>query len=99
MKTFNQFIFESVATTRRQGMQHFQKMDPIEFVEWLRDVKRETQGVLKNIKAVMKVDGLGARFGKDKNGKPFLKEVEQGLYSIVVPLLHMQDRTLMILLH
>lgn len=78
MKTFYQFITDSVSSTRRQGIQHFQKMDPVEFVEWLRDVKKETKGILKDIKAVMKVDGLGARFGKDKNGKPFFEGSRTG---------------------
>lgn len=54
---FNQFIIdEEVSTTRRQGIKHFQQMDPVEFVNWMKSVKNETKGILKNIKAVMKID-------------------------------------------
>ena len=78
MKTFRQFIDEQVSSTRRVGIQHLQQMDPIKFVEWLRDVKNETKGILKDIKCVAKIDGLGARFGKDSNGRPFFEGSRTG---------------------
>lgn len=58
MKSFRQFLYEQVSTTRRQGITHLQEMKPEEFVIWMRSVKNEMGGVLKNIKAVMKIDGL-----------------------------------------
>lgn len=76
---FRQFLEEAeVAANRRQGITHFQQMKPEEFVLWMRSVKQETDGVLKNIKAVMKIDGLGARFGKDANGRPFFEGSRTG---------------------
>jgi hypothetical protein len=53
-------------------------MKPVEFVEWMQTVKNDMGGVLKNIKAVMKIDGLGARFGKDGNGRPFFEGSRTG---------------------
>jgi hypothetical protein len=68
---------ESVMSSRRQGITHFQQMKPEEFVYWMRSV-REKHGVLKDIKAVMKVDGLGARFGKDAHGRTFFEGSRSG---------------------
>lgn len=78
MKTFREFIQEEVVSSRRQGITHLQEMKPEEFVAWMRSVKTELGGVLKNIKAVMKIDGLGARFGKDSNGRPFFEGSRTG---------------------
>lgn len=78
MISFRQFIQEEVVASRRQGITHLQEMKPEEFVTWMRTVKTELGGVLKNIKAVMKIDGLGARFGKDSNGRPFFEGSRTG---------------------
>ena len=80
MISFREFIViqEEVVASRRQGITHLQEMKPEEFVAWMRSVKTELGGVLKNIKAVMKIDGLGARFGKDSNGRPFFEGSRTG---------------------
>lgn len=68
----------NVATSRRQSITHLQEMDNEEFVVWMRAVKSEFGGVLKSIKAVMKIDGLGARFGKDSSGRIFFEGSRTG---------------------
>jgi len=71
-------IQEEVVTSKRQSIIHFQKMKPEEFVAWMKTVKNETKGILKDIKCVAKIDGLGARFGKDFNGRPFFEGSRTG---------------------
>jgi|PlaIllAssembly_1097288.scaffolds.fasta_scaffold00009_12 hypothetical protein len=80
MIRFRDFIAiqEEVVASRRQGITHLQEMKPEEFVAWMRTVKTELGGILKNVKAVMKIDGLGARFGKDANGRPFFEGSRTG---------------------
>lgn len=79
MLKFGQFIKEQeVAATKRKGITHFQEMRPEEFVLWMRSVKKDAQGVLKNIKAVMKIDGLGFRFGRGVNGDVFVEGSRTG---------------------
>ena len=78
MKSFRQFLYEQVSTTRRQGITHLQEMKAEEFIMWMRSVKNEMGGVLKNIKAVMKIDGLGFRFGKAANGQIFIEGSRTG---------------------
>lgn len=75
MISFSQYIkiTEQVSSTRRQGIQHLQQMSPEKFIAWMQLVKNEMGGILKNIKCVMKIDGLGFRFGKDLNGKIFIE--------------------------
>jgi hypothetical protein len=71
-------LTEDVATSRRQGITHLREMKPDQFIQWMKTVKTDLNGVLKNIKAVMKIDGLGARFGKDASGKPFFEGSRTG---------------------
>lgn len=80
MITFKEYlkISEEVAASRRQGIQHLTDMKPEQFVQWMKTVKNETSGILKNIKCVGKIDGLGARFGRDTNGKPFFEGSRTG---------------------
>lgn len=79
MKTFKEFLAESsVVSSRRQGIEHLENMKPVEFVSWLKSVEKEASGVLKNYKTVMKVDGLGARFGKDERGNIFFEGSRTG---------------------
>jgi hypothetical protein len=75
--SFKEFIAESVATTTRQGITHLQDMKPEEFVSWIKSVKA-AGGVLSNYKTVMKIDGLGARFGRDSSGKIFFEGSRTG---------------------
>lgn len=77
MIRFSEYLNE-VSTTKRQGIQHLSDMDPVVFVNWLRSVKDQAFGFLKNIKAVSKLDGLGARFGKDKDGNVFFEGSRTG---------------------
>ena len=69
---------EEVSTTTRQSMIHIQNMKPVEFVNWLKTVKREANGILKNYKTSLKIDGLGYRFGKDENGRIFVEGSRTG---------------------
>jgi hypothetical protein len=78
MISFKKFLPEEVVNSKRVSIQHFQKMKSEEFVAWMKTVRFDYGGVLKNIKAVMKVDGLGARFGKDFNGTPFFEGSRTG---------------------
>lgn len=80
MISFRKFLKlnEEVSTSRRQGIQHLTDMKPEQFIQWMKTVKNETMGVLKNIKCVCKIDGLGAKFGKDINGKPFFEGSRTG---------------------
>lgn len=80
MISFRAFVklTEEVAASRRQGITHLHEMKPEQFVQWMKSVKTELGGVLKNIKAVMKIDGLGARFGRAENGKPFFEGSRTG---------------------
>lgn len=76
MKTFKEFVAEQVVTaSKRQGMKHFQDMKPVEFIRWIQGLDN---GVLKNIKTVLKVDGLGFRWGLDANGKVFVEGSRTG---------------------
>lgn len=67
-------IKNKVISTPRQGIPHFQKMKPEDFILWLRN----TNGILRDIKIVMKIDGLGARFGKCVDGRIFFEGSRTG---------------------
>lgn len=60
MISFRKFIKlnEEVTASRRQGIQHLSDMKPEQFIQWMKLVKSELGGVLKNIKAVMKIDRI-----------------------------------------
>lgn len=63
-------------------MAHLQNMKPIEFVQWVQSLHTEFGGVLNDLEVSLKVDGLGARFGKDKNDKFFFEGSRTGpIYS------------------
>ena len=85
MLTFKQFIAinesessASVAATKRKGITHFHKMKPVDFIDWAQSVKGEMKGILKNIKVVLKVDGIGFRFGLSSDGKVFVEGSRTG---------------------
>jgi hypothetical protein len=69
---------QDVVPTKRQGIMHLQKMNDIEFVQFVRSLKTELQGKLTDVQMNLKVDGLGARFGKDTNGRPFFESSHSG---------------------
>lgn len=83
MKTFKNYVTEesdetNVAANKRVGIQHFNAMKPVEFVQWANSIKKEFNGVLKGIKTVLKVDGLGFRFGTSASGVPFIEGSRTG---------------------
>ena len=78
MITFRAFMKEDVVATTREGIIHLQKMDDAEFVQFIQSIKNEMDGKLKNLSVSLKVDGAGARFGKDANGRPFFEGSRTG---------------------
>lgn len=78
MKSFTQYLKEEAVATKRQNMLHLQKMKDEEFIEFVRKVKSEMGGKLADVKVSLKVDGAGARFGKDANGKVFFEGSRTG---------------------
>ena len=81
MKSFQEYLIEQspdVVETRRSNMVHFQDMKPIEFINFLREIKDTMGGKLTDLKTVMKVDGLGYRFGRDRNGRIFVEGSRTG---------------------
>ena len=69
---------EEVVSSRRTGISHLQGMKDLEFIELIKKIKNEYQGKLSNVKMTLKVDGLGARFGKDAEGRPFFESSRSG---------------------
>ena len=78
MKSFAQYLKEEAVATKRQNMLHLQKMKDEEFIDFVRKVKNEMGGKLADVKVSLKVDGAGARFGKDANGKVFFEGSRTG---------------------
>lgn len=77
MKNWQTYL-ESVVQTKRQGIVHLDQMKPAEFVEFVKEIQSSNKGVLQNINASLKVDGFGARIGKDKEGKFFFESSRSG---------------------
>jgi len=69
---------DDVSSSKRVGIEHFQKMKPEEFLNWLKTVKNDLGGIIKDVKTVGKIDGLGARFGKNKLGDIFFEGSRTG---------------------
>ncbi len=72
---------EEVAVTTRKSITHLQNMKPIEFVNWLKTVKRDAKGILSNYKTSLKIDGLSYRFGRDAAGKIFVEGGRTGIIT------------------
>lgn len=72
------FSDSSVKSSARQGIQHLQKMNDLEFIELVKRIKSYMHGKLDSVKMSLKIDGLGARFGKDINGQPFFESSHSG---------------------
>lgn len=68
----------SVIETKRQNMLHLQAMKPVEFIEFVQNIKSELGGKLQGLKTVMKVDGMAGRFGKDIRGRVFFEGARTG---------------------
>lgn len=77
MITFKQFLLE-VLDTKRKSMVHLQNMKPAEFVQWAKTIHADFGGVLDDLHVSLKVDGLGARFGKDSDGRFFFEGSRTG---------------------
>lgn len=78
MITFKQFLAEEVIASKRKNLMHLQAMKPLEFLDWVQSLHNEFGGVLTNLEVSLKVDGLGARFGKDESGQFFFEGSRTG---------------------
>lgn len=81
MKDFTEYLTEDVndvVETRRTNMLHFQDMKPVEFINFLREIRDTMSSKLEDIKTVMKVDGLGFRFGRNPHGEIFVEGSRTG---------------------
>ena len=76
MKSFATYKSD-VVQTKRTSMEHLQKLKPLEFIELIKSFK-QAGGKISNVEVRVKVDGLGARFGKDKSGKFFFESSRSG---------------------
>jgi hypothetical protein len=73
---FKQYLSE-IEATPRQGLIHFEKMKPIEFLHLAQEIAAQDRH-LRHIKTSLKVDGASARFGKDSDGKFFFETGRSG---------------------
>jgi hypothetical protein len=63
----------AVKAQLRKGMPHLRDLKSVDFLDLLDELHQGNgQFQLKNIPLNVKVDGFGGRFGKDKDGKPFM---------------------------
>lgn len=65
----------NVTSTKRQNMTHLEAMKDLDFIALCQSLD---SGTLNGLKTVMKVDGLAARFGKDKDGNIFFESARSG---------------------
>lgn len=79
MLTFKTFLGEDAVATKRRNMQHLQNMKPLDFIALVQALrKRFPKGVISNVDIDLKVDGMGFRFGRDSNGRPFFESSYSG---------------------
>jgi hypothetical protein len=74
---FKEYLAETMVTTKRQSIVHFENMKPIDFLEFAKRVLKENNQ-LKDVSATLKVDGCSMRFGKDSLGQFFLETGRSG---------------------
>jgi len=69
-----------VVQSKRKGIVHLEKMKDSDFLNLLDELKNSATGKfeLHNVPMTVKVDGFGARFGKDKSGKPYMETSRSG---------------------
>lgn len=88
-------IQEAVATSKRKGVVHLEKMKDLDFLQFVEEIQ-DQQGSsfdLANVKMTVKIDGLGGRFGKDANGEPFFESSRSGPIKTAGAFSkHMQDQ-------
>lgn len=65
----------NVSSTKRQNMSHLEAMKDLDFIALCQSLDG---GTMSGLKTVMKVDGLAARFGKDKDGNIFFESARSG---------------------
>jgi hypothetical protein len=98
--SFKQFINE-VVSNKRQGLIHLRKMKPEDFLDWLKTVKDDADGIIgkSNTKVNLKVDGSSLHFGKSSQGKIFIEgartgpQFEPGVFSNYAKTKHSSDST------
>ena len=79
MNDFKSYLLETqVLATKRTNMIHFQDMKPLEFIQFLKEIRTVMHGRMRGLKTVMKIDGLGARFGKSEDGRVFFEGSRTG---------------------
>lgn len=78
MKSFKDFLNESVISTKRKNMIHLQNMPDLEFIRFVQELKSKSDARLKGIGVSLKVDGGGARFGVSIDGKYFFEGSRTG---------------------
>ena len=79
MTTFKEFLTEEkISTSKRKTIVHFQDMKPTEFLQFAHKLIDDFNGKLDNISTELKVDGFGARFGKDSDGEFFFETSRSG---------------------
>ena len=71
-------INEDVKASPREGIAHLQKMNDLQFIQFVEKIQHQLGGRLDGIRMTLKVDGLGARFGKDADGRPFFESSHSG---------------------
>lgn len=76
MKTFKQFIKESVSASKRVGIEHISSLKPLEFISFCNYLKKDLKGIIsqEKVKINLKIDGCGVRFGVDPESKKFYLE-------------------------
>jgi hypothetical protein len=79
MTTFKEYLVESAKPSKKQSIVHLEKMKPAEALELLSSIANETSMHWKDLKLKLKVDGLGARFGKDAHGHFFFESSRSGI--------------------
>jgi len=79
-ESINEAEGSEVVQSKRKGIVHLEKMKDIDFLNLLDEIKDEATGQFKldNIPMTVKVDGFGARFGKDSNGRPYMETSRSG---------------------
>lgn len=79
MNALKDFLLENVSPTKRKSIQHLQQMKPTDFVALVRALSQHfPSGNLTSVDIDLKVDGIGFRFGKDTNGRPFVESSHSG---------------------
>jgi hypothetical protein len=74
MNTFKEYV----EATKRQDIAHFQKMKDDDLFSFIEEITAAGGKFPDNLSVSLKVDGLGARFGKDKSGRIFFESSRSG---------------------